>query len=40
MKAVGLRRGADKFLDFPIFLFTAQPKEFFFDGLKNLKKEV
>jgi hypothetical protein len=28
-------RGADKSLVFPIFLFAAQPKEFFFDGLKK-----
>jgi hypothetical protein len=29
----GLRRDADKSLAFPIFLFAAQPKEFFLDGL-------
>jgi hypothetical protein len=33
-----LRRGADKSLAFPIFLFVAQPKEFFFDGLKRLEQ--
>jgi hypothetical protein len=31
-------RGADKSSAFPIFLFAAQPKEFFLDGLKNLKQ--
>jgi hypothetical protein len=31
-----IRRGADKSLAFPIFLFAAQPKEFFLDGLKKL----
>jgi hypothetical protein len=29
-----LCRGADKYLAFPIFLFGAQPKESFLDGLK------
>jgi hypothetical protein len=29
-------RGADKSLAFPISLFVAQPKEFFFAGLKKL----
>jgi hypothetical protein len=29
-----LRRYADKSLVFPIFLFAAQPKELFLDGLK------
>jgi hypothetical protein len=29
--------GADKSLAFPIFLFAAQPKEFFLGGLKNLE---
>jgi hypothetical protein len=29
---------ADKSLAFPIFLFAAQPKEFFFDGLKKLEQ--
>jgi hypothetical protein len=24
---------------FPIFLFAAQPKEFFLDGLKNLEQQ-
>jgi hypothetical protein len=33
-----IRRGADKSLAFPIFLFAAQPKEFFFDGLKKLEQ--
>jgi hypothetical protein len=32
---VSIRRGADKSLAFPIFLFASQPKEFFFDGLKK-----
>jgi hypothetical protein len=32
------RRGADKSLAFPIFLFAAQPKEFFLDGLKKLEQ--
>jgi hypothetical protein len=31
---ISLRSGADKSLAFPIFLFAAQPKEFFLDGLK------
>jgi hypothetical protein len=31
-----VRRGADKPLAFPIFLFVAQPEEFFLDGLKKL----
>jgi hypothetical protein len=30
--------GADKFLAFPIYLFAAQPKEFFLDGLKKLEQ--
>jgi hypothetical protein len=30
--------GADKSLAFPIFLFAAQPKEFFLDGLKKLEQ--
>jgi hypothetical protein len=34
----GLSRGADKSLAFPIFLFAAQPKEFFLDGLKKLEQ--
>jgi hypothetical protein len=33
-----LRRGADNSLVFPIFLFAAQPKEFFLDGLKKLEQ--
>jgi hypothetical protein len=33
-----VRRGADKSLAFPIFLFAAQPKEFFLDGLKKLEQ--
>jgi hypothetical protein len=34
-----LRRDADKSLAFPIFLFAAQPEEFFFlDGLKKLEQ--
>jgi hypothetical protein len=32
------RRGAEKSLAFPIFLFAAQPKEFFLDGLKKLEQ--
>jgi hypothetical protein len=31
-------RGDDKFLAFPIFLFAAQPKDFFLDGLKKLEQ--
>jgi hypothetical protein len=31
-------RGVDKSLAFPIFLFTAEPKEFFLDGLKELEQ--
>jgi hypothetical protein len=30
--------GADKSLDFPIFLFAAQPEEFFLDVLKKLEQ--
>jgi hypothetical protein len=33
-----LRRGADKSLAFPIFLFAAQPKDFFLDRLKKLEQ--
>jgi hypothetical protein len=33
-----LLKGADKSLAFPIFLFAAQPKEFFLDGLKKLEQ--
>jgi hypothetical protein len=33
-----LRRDSDKSLAFPIFLFLAQPKEFFLDGLKKLEQ--
>jgi hypothetical protein len=33
-----VRRGADKYLAFPIFLFAAQPKEFFLDGLTKLEQ--
>jgi hypothetical protein len=33
-----VRTGADKFFTFPIFLFVAQPKEFFLDGLKKLEQ--
>jgi hypothetical protein len=33
-----LHRGADKSLAFLIFLFAAQPKEFFLDGLKKLEQ--
>jgi hypothetical protein len=41
MKAYGgvdVRRGVDKFLAFPIFLFAVQQKEFFLDGLKKLEQ--
>jgi hypothetical protein len=31
-------RGADKSLAFPVFLFAAQRKEFFLDGLKELEQ--
>jgi hypothetical protein len=33
-----VRRGADKSLAFPIFLFAAHAKEFFLDGLKKLEQ--
>jgi hypothetical protein len=33
-----VRRGADKSLACPIFLFSAQPKEFFLDGLNKLEQ--
>jgi hypothetical protein len=33
-----VRRVADKSLTFPIFLFAAQPKEFFLDGLNKLEQ--
>jgi hypothetical protein len=33
-----LYRGADKYMTFPIFLFAAQLKEFFLDGLKKLEQ--
>jgi hypothetical protein len=33
-----LRGGADKSLAFLIFLFAAQPKEFFLDGFKKLEQ--
>jgi hypothetical protein len=33
-----LRRVTDKPLDFRIFRFAAQQKEFFMDGLKKLEK--
>jgi hypothetical protein len=38
---VEIHRGADKSLVFlfSIFLFAAQPKEFFLDGLKKLEKQ-
>jgi hypothetical protein len=35
---MGLCRGTDKSLALPIFLFAAQPKEFFLDGLKKLEQ--
>jgi hypothetical protein len=37
-KKLKIRSGAEKFLAFPISLFTAQPKEFFLDGLKKLEQ--
>jgi hypothetical protein len=33
-----VRRGSDKSLAFPIFLFAAQPKEIFLDWLKKLEQ--
>jgi hypothetical protein len=33
-----VRRGAEKFLAFPIFLFATQPKELFLEGLKKLEQ--
>jgi hypothetical protein len=30
--------GTDKSLAFPVFLFAAQPKVFFLDGLKKLEQ--
>jgi hypothetical protein len=33
-----IHKGADKSLAFTIFLFAAQPKEFFLDGLKKLEQ--
>jgi hypothetical protein len=33
-----IRRGADKSLAFPTFIFATQPKEFFLDGLKKLEQ--
>jgi hypothetical protein len=33
-----IRSGADKSSAFPIFLFAAQPKEFFLDGLNKLEE--
>jgi hypothetical protein len=38
MYTYAIRRGADKSLAFSIFLFAAQPKEFFLDGLKKLEQ--
>jgi hypothetical protein len=32
-----IRSDARKSLAFPIFLFAAQPKEFFLDGLKKIE---
>jgi hypothetical protein len=34
-----IRMGPDKFLAFPIWIFAAQPKEFFLDGLKKLEQQ-
>jgi hypothetical protein len=33
-----LRRGADKSLALPVFLFAVQPKDFFMGGLKKLEQ--
>jgi hypothetical protein len=33
-----IRKGAEKSLAFPIFLFATQPKEFFLDELKKLEQ--
>jgi hypothetical protein len=33
-----VRKGADKSLAFPIFLFAPEPKEFLLDGLKKLEQ--
>jgi hypothetical protein len=35
---LSVHRSADKSLAFPIFLFAAQLKEFFLDGLKKLEQ--
>jgi hypothetical protein len=35
---ISISRGANKSLAFPIFIFAAQPKEYFFDGLKKLEQ--
>jgi hypothetical protein len=37
-QSLGIRRGADKSLAFPLSLFATQPKEFFLDGLKKLEQ--
>jgi hypothetical protein len=36
--SVLIRRAADKSLAVPIFLFAAQTKDFFLDGLKKLEQ--
>jgi hypothetical protein len=36
---VDVPRNADKSLAFPIFLFAAQPKYIFLDGLKKLEQQ-
>jgi hypothetical protein len=33
-----IRKGADKSLAVPIYLFASQPKKFFLDGLKKLEQ--
>jgi hypothetical protein len=33
-----IRMDSDSSLAFPVFLFAAQPKEFFLDGLKKLEQ--
>jgi hypothetical protein len=38
VKYAAVRKGADKSLAFPIFLFVAQPKDFFLGGLKRLEQ--
>jgi hypothetical protein len=40
VNTIVIRRGADKSLAFPIFLFAAQPKGFFLGGLKKLEQRI